>query len=319
MRKFKTKKTRKIKFKTYIIIILISFCFSMFIFNKANTDNIIESSINNLTNNINKSLKKVFNKLYTPEDVLYASLNKNVKKEDLSAFKITEDNYNYENDNTSYVEDPNPVKVKEPIVYLYNSHQLEEYAGVLVNDYNIRPNVLMASYILKEKLNEQDIPTIVETANIKEYLDKNKLKYKYSYNASKHFMKIAKTKNKSLNYFIDLHRDSVKKNLTTLTYKNKKYAKVMFIIGADHDNYKQNLKLAENINNALTLKIPGISRGVLKKSGRNVNGIYNQDFNPNTILIELGGIDNTIEEVNNTMEALAVVLSNYIKNKEESL
>ena len=223
MRKFKTKKTRKIKFKTYIIIILISFCFSMFIFNKANTDNIIEISINNLTNNI------------------------------------------------------------------------------------------------KEKLNEQDIPTIVETANIKEYLDKNKLKYKYSYNASKHFMKIAKTKNKSLNYFIDLHRDSVKKNLTTLTYKNKKYAKVMFIIGADHDNYKQNLKLAENINNALTLKIPGISRGVLKKSGRNVNGIYNQDFNPNTILIELGGIDNTIEEVNNTMEVLAVVLSNYIKNKEESL
>lgn len=317
MRKFKSKRRKNLKFKTYIIIILLSFIFSMFFFNKANTDNIIDFSINNITNNITSSLKKVFNNLYTPENILYASLNKNVKKEDLSVFKQTEDNYNYENDNTSYVEDPNPVKIEKPIIYLYNSHQLEEYSGVLANDYNVRPNVLMASYILKENLNELEIPTIVETANIKEYLDKNNLKYKYSYNASKNFMKQAKAKNKSLNYFIDIHRDSVKKEATTLSKNNKNYAKVMFIVGLEHENYKKNLKLAEELNYALSLKLSGISRGIIKKSGSNVNGIYNQDFHENTLLLEIGGIDNTIEEVYNTMEILGEVISNYVKGKEK--
>ena len=45
----------------------------------------------------------------------------------------------------------------------------------------------------------------------------------------------------------------------------------------------------------------------------NVNGIYNQDLSPNTLLIEVGGVDNTIEEVYNTIEALANVLNKYIK------
>ena len=53
----------------------------------------------------------------------------------------------------------------------------------------------------------------------------------------------------------------------------------------------------------------------MKKEGANVNGIYNQDFNPNCILIEVGGIDNTIEEVYNTMSALSDVLNKYIKGE----
>ena len=57
----------------------------------------------------------------------------------------------------------------------------------------------------------------------------------------------------------------------------------------------------------------GLSRGILKKEGINVNGIYNQDFSSNCLLIEVGGIDNTIEEVYNTMDAISNTLSKYIK------
>ena len=55
-----------------------------------------------------------------------------------------------------------------------------------------------------------------------------------------------------------------------------------------------------------------LSRGITKKSGVGVDGVYNQDFNSNAILIELGGQYNTITEVNNTLKIFAKVLAEYI-------
>ena len=61
---------------------------------------------------------------------------------------------------------------------------------------------------------------------------------------------------------------------------------------------------------------PGLSRGIYKKSGPGVNGIYNQDINSNVILIEVGALENNIEEVLNTMEALSNILYYYIKGEQ---
>ena len=58
---------------------------------------------------------------------------------------------------------------------------------------------------------------------------------------------------------------------------------------------------------------PGLSKGILKKSGKDVNGIYNQDISENVILIEVGGVDNNINEVLNTVNALSDILYTYIK------
>ena len=52
---------------------------------------------------------------------------------------------------------------------------------------------------------------------------------------------------------------------------------------------------------------------MLEKKGPGVNGKYNQDFNPNTILIEVGGQYNYIEEVNNSLKIVAQVLYDYLK------
>ena len=65
-------------------------------------------------------------------------------------------------------------------------------------------------------------------------------------------------------------------------------------------------------NNIANKYYPGLSRGIYKKEGVNVNGIYNQDISSNVILIELGGVYNNIDEVLNTTEALANILSYYI-------
>ena len=125
MKRFKSKRRKKRNYKLYCFLIIISFLLSLLFFNKANSDKIISFSLDNLTNNMSDIVNGVFAKIASPPNIIYASLNKKVKKDDLSVFKETDDEYNYENTNTSYVEDPNPVKVSSPIVYIYNTHQLE--------------------------------------------------------------------------------------------------------------------------------------------------------------------------------------------------
>ncbi len=208
---------------------------------------------------------------------------------------------------------------KEPLVYIYNSHQTEEYSAKSLENYNIKPNVMMASYILKENLDKAGINSLVEENSVKDILNTNNWKYNKSYKVTKMFMESAKKNHSSLKYFIDLHRDSVKRSITTTTIKGEKYAKIMILVGLDHDKYKDNLKEAEIIDSMLKEEYPTISRGIYKKSGKGVNGIYNQDFSKYTFLFEIGGSDNDIVEVNNSVVALSKILIKYIGEQNEKI
>ena len=172
---------------------------------------------------------------------------------------------------------------------------------------------MMSSYILREKFRDQGITSLVEEQNVTELLRVNNWNYASSYKVTRMLMEDAKLKNPSLTYFIDLHRDSVNRSISTTTIGDLSYAKVMFLIGLENSNYKENLAFTETINNKLEAKYPGISRGIYKKEGPGVNGVYNQDFSPKTILIEIGGTENTIDEVLHSIEAIADVLGKIIK------
>lgn len=213
---------------------------------------------------------------------------------------------------SSYMEDPNPVGINNPIVYIYNSHQLENYNNDNLEIYGITPNVLMASYLLKEKLNTKGISTIVEDTNLAEFLSLNGWDHASSYKASRIFILDKKNKYSTLKYYIDIHRDSVSKNVTSVNIGGKDYARILFVVGLEHDNYKDNLKLAEDMDSLFNKYYKGLSRGVYKKEGALVDGIYNQDISSNAMLIELGGVDNNIDEVLNTTEAIANILYYYI-------
>ena len=103
--------------------------------------------------------------------------------------------------------------------------------------------------------------------------------------------------------------------MTTITINGKNYAKVLFVVGQDHDNWAKNMDIANKINNLINNNCNGLSRGILKKSGYGVDGIYNQDISSNSILIEIGSTDNTIDEVLNTINVLSNVLYKYIKEE----
>ncbi|WP_245976790.1 stage II sporulation protein P [Oceanobacillus arenosus] len=52
---------------------------------------------------------------------------------------------------------------------------------------------------------------------------------------------------------------------------------------------------SEIFHEILKNKYPGVSSGIRMTEGPD-RGIYNQDLFPNTLLIQIGGVDNTLEE-----------------------
>ena len=193
----------------------------------------------------------------------------------------------------------------KPKIYLYNTHQTEEYQSSELLEFTIKPTVMINNYILEDIFNRNGYQTIVEERSIKEMLNNNNWKYSSSYKASRIYLEDTYKLNPSLEYFIDLHRDSLPHSKTYISIDGKDYAKILFLIGLENPNYEKNLLLTEKINNKLNEYYPGLSKGILKKGGEGVNGIYNQDFNGNVILVEMGGYENTTTEVLNSSLAFA--------------
>ena len=237
------------------------------------------------------------------DKMVYKELPNSSKKNDIKDNNIKEEVIVHNNEEKN--ED-------EELIYLYNSHQKEAYSKEYMEDYNVIPDVFLASHIMQEKLNSKGIKTIVMEDDITAYLNNNNLDYSKSYQASRYYLKPAIDKYKSVKLFIDLHRDSTSKEVSTVTIDNKDYAKVMFVIGKEYDTYESNLSIANNINDKIESKYPTLSRGVLEKEGYGVNGVYNQDLASNVILIELGGDKNNLEEVTNTIDILVDILKEYV-------
>lgn len=303
-KRFKSKK-RLNNFKkiVYFIFILLGF-FLSYLYFYYKVRNMISSE-----DYLNYLLKVGFNR-QIDSSYIKSSLLSNI------TFDNTSVKENNNNDNIESADNSNTKEVlnsTKPVIYIYSTHDTEEYTSSYFNIYNIKPDVKIASYYLQEKLNDLGLNTIVEKRVIKDALNKNNWVYKDSYKASRIYLEDTYQNNNSLKFFIDLHRDSSLKSKTTTTIDGKSYARVMFLVGLEHDNYNANLKVATDINNLLKAKYPSLTRGIYKKSGPGVNGIYNQDFNTNCILIELGGQYNTMLEVSNTIDILSKILYEYIE------
>ena len=283
--KFKARQRRKKLIRLLIIILIIHILLNML--KKLDIHNINKYIVDLGTNKLNINIK--------PTNILYFGLNTKIKM--------------LKSPNTINLVNNDPPK--EPIIYIYNTHQSEEYDKAFNEAYNIAYTTWNASYILSDYLNKENIPSIVENNSIKEYLLNNNLKYNMSYNASRVYINQKLSEYNSIKYLIDLHRDSLSKDKTTVLINNKNYAKIKFVVGLDNPSYINNLALARKLSDNLGL----ISGGIIEKKGKKVNGVYNQDISPNALLIEVGGVDNNIEEVSLSLKEFANVLSKEITNE----
>ncbi len=196
-------------------------------------------------------------------------------------------------------------EIKKPIIYIYNTHQSENYNPGTLKEYNITPTVYMASIMLQKALEKEGIYSVVEETNMKDLLNINNWSYSNSYEASRLLIENVKKEHPSIKYFIDIHSHSIS---GTAEINDKVYAKLMFVVGLLNENYQSNESLIMRIQNYLTENYQNVMKNIYYVK----NGRYNQDLDPNIMLIEVGGKENKIDEVYNSINIIAEAIINEI-------
>ena len=207
-------------------------------------------------------------------------------------------------------EDP----ARHKTVFIYHSHNRESFLPELgpgAKDPNHSEiNVTLVGKRLARSLEEKGIGAV---SSSKDYASAVKsYDWNLSYQYSRQTVRQAMAGYENLEYFFDIHRDSQRRSKTTVTIDGKDYAQVYFIIGRKNPNWKQNEAFARKIHEKLEERYPGLSRGIWGKSGSSGHGEYNQSLAPGSVLIEIGGIENTLEECYRTADILADVIAEII-------
>lgn len=290
--KFKSKRKIKLKFKYLIFIIIIILIYLLFSYISSNfklvtinknaiskilSNNSVHIIYNEDDNYLNKILQKFIN-INDPVGILKNQTENKIILKD----KLKLSSYKYK-------------------VYLYNTHDLEQYKDFIQN---IKINVGNASLLLSNNLKSIGIDVIVEKQKVSDLTNNDLSK---SFDTSKILIENI-IQNENIDLFIDLHRDDEKKEVTTLELNGKKYAKVKFVVGRKNKNYMLNYNLTELINRKIKEKYPDLTRGIVL----NDNYTYNQELSEKIIFINIGGYENDIVEVKNTIDLLGPIIKEVL-------
>src|SRR5699024_449778 len=139
-----------------------------------------------------------------------------------------------------------------PSVFIYHSHSWEGYLP-LIDDENVKPsdssstdknkNVVLVGSMLTDKSKPDGITNVHNKINAAKALSDKGWDYYNSYTISREQVETVAAQNERIEYFIDIHRDSARKESTTIDINGKSYAKLYFVVGEAHKKYEENLKL----------------------------------------------------------------------------
>ncbi|BAU27166.1 stage II sporulation protein P [Aneurinibacillus soli] len=211
------------------------------------------------------------------------------------------------------------------VMFIYNTHNRESWVSEVPkarekNDPNLamdsKTNVTLVSKRMAKTLEQNGIGSTVGLRDFTGILNQRSASYSLSYAESLKMVKSVVAQDRNLNYFIDIHRDSLPRKSTTATINGKTYAQTFFVIGMRNPNWEKNQQFALKVHNVIEKKYPGLSKGIFGKKGG--NGEYNQSVSPNSILIEVGGPDNTVEECYRTADILAEAIAEVYWEAEKA-
>lgn len=226
-------------------------------------------------------------------------------------------------DNEKEEEESTPSTGERDVVFLYNTHNRESFLPHLPDEtepghaWHDEVNITQVSDRLAKSLEAKGIGTNVDDTDISNELSEKGMNFSQSYEASRDVVEEAFSTNEEIQYVFDLHRDAVSRDVTTKDINGKSYARIMIVVGAEHDTHEKNLEFATELHYLLEEKYPGISRGVYPKEGSGTNGVFNQDLSENSLVLEFGGVENNMEELNRSADALADVFSEFYWDAEE--
>lgn len=210
------------------------------------------------------------------------------------------------------------VKEQEPLVYIYQSHNLESFFTEVNTDdasqaFHDTKNITLVGERLSQSLLKSGIYSIHDKTNIMEILKENSFPFSETYTVSREPLKAALENNKSIKMVFDIHRDSRKRSDTTIKLNGKDYPKMALIISRSSINYEDNFKFSKILHKEIEEKYPGLSRGVIVKDNPVKQNTYNQDLFGNSVMLEIGGPENTLEEEYRTADVLAEIITVLLK------
>ncbi len=255
----------------------------------------IKDEMNLFSHNANLTIQDDF-KFQTTQEPMESKDDKAEAKDDKPA--------EYQDKTDTKPKDTDQKDEKKPkdtgkTVYIYNTHQSEEYEG--------GETVMDAAAVLGNELEERGIHVVLETANFAEYLKAKGLDYNASYEASRSFMNDALVNYGGFDLIIDLHRDAIPREVSYLKANGKTYAKMMPVIGGLSKNADVIKKNSSTLSDIIDSKVHGIMRSTMVREA-----YYNQSVSDRMMLIECGGDVNPFDEVKNSMEVLADGIYDYL-------
>lgn len=198
---------------------------------------------------------------------------------------------------------------EEVQVLLYHTHNAETYQptyGVSkVSGQN--GGVVQAAELLQNALQQKYGIRTIHNTTLHDYPDWNR-----SYQNSLATVKQMLQTNPDVKAVFDIHRDAgfTSKEPTTAMIHGKPAARIMLVVGANHENWKENLAFARQIEKTCKELYPGLLRENIhiKETGR-----YNQQVHPRAVLLEIGSDLNTQEEADYALECFSHVVYEVLK------
>lgn len=203
-----------------------------------------------------------------------------------------------------------------PKILIFHTHSQEAFIDSVEGDTDT--TIVGMGKLLAERLNALGIPTI-HHPDVYDLIN-GQLDRSAAYEYAEAGVRPILEEHPSIEVVIDLHRDGVGEDTHLVTEVNgKPTAQIMFFNGLSRtkDNgdiaYLPNPYIQDNLAFSLQMKLaaeqmyPGFTRRIFLRGYR-----YSLHMRPKSLLIEAGAQTNTVEEMRNAMELLAVTLQKVI-------
>jgi stage II sporulation protein P len=205
----------------------------------------------------------------------------------------------------------------EPLVYIYHTHNRESFVSELqitspeeAQSNNSNKNITSVGKHLSEKLEQLNIKTIVDRTD---YGSEPNFSYSDSFKLSRTKVVNTLKLNPSLKMVFDIHRSSLPKEKTTAKINGKDVAKINFVVSRSNKQFQENIKFANKLKDHIVKLYPDLTPQVSLTTESSLP--YNQDLFLNSLLIEIGGPENTLEEENLAVDIFAQIVAELLAAK----
>ncbi|MBR5152397.1 MAG: stage II sporulation protein P [Clostridia bacterium] len=210
---------------------------------------------------------------------------------------------------------------KGPKVLIIHTHATESYSPEGGQFYdkesgdrsqNTEENVVRVGKTMADILNKKGIPTLHDT-DLHDYPSFNG-SYAHSLAAIEAYLKSYP----SIQMVLDLHRDAIvyadgTKARPVTQINGKPAAQLMFVVGTDekglyHPHWRENLRCAIHLQDAITKKYPSLMRHINLRQER-----FNGHTTKASLIIEVGSGGNSLSEAEHAISLAAECIADFLK------